>query len=263
MRKRNGSVVKKYVLLVLALGAAAGACAESAPRADSTPAQPNGAASAGDSGDAASGASRDSSLATPRDSRAATGDAARPSARPSVVFAGTSLTAGLGLDPDSAYPVHVQRLIDSAGLDYEVVNAGVSGETSSALLRRLDWLLREPFAVFVIETGANDGLRGIPVPTMQSNIERIVDRVRATRPGATVALVRMEAPPNMGAEYTREFREVYPAVARARGIPLLPFLLEDVAGIRELNQGDGIHPNYRGSRILARNVWKGLRPLLR
>ena len=183
--------------------------------------------------------------------------------RPSIVFAGTSLTAGMGLDPDSAYPQHVQRMIDSAGMNYEVVNAGISGETSSALLRRLDWLLREPYSMFIVETGANDGLRGIPVSTMRSNIAQIIDRVRAARPEAPVLLVQMEAPPNMGAEYTRQFRDAFASVAKEKGVPLMPFLLEGVAGERELNQGDGIHPNYEGSRIVARNVWRGLRPLLR
>lgn len=241
--------MRKYVLLVLALGTAGAAgtgCAREAapggdsPSADSPSAQPNVPGGAGDS-----------AVAPQR------------TGRPAIVFAGTSLTAGLGLDPDSAYPTHVQRMIDSAGLDYDVVNAGVSGETSSALLRRLDWLLREPFAVLVIETGANDGLRGIPVETMQANIEQIIDRVRATRPGARVALVRMEAPPNMGATYTRRFREAFPAIARGKGVPLIPFLLDGVAGESRLNQGDGIHPNASGSRIVAKNMWQGLRPLLR
>lgn len=232
------------MLLVLALwtaGAAGTGCArEGAPGADSPSAQPNVAANRDDSG------------APPR-----------RTGRPAIVFAGTSLTAGLGLDPDSAYPMHVQRMLDSAGFEYDVVNAGVSGETSSALLRRLDWLLREPFAVFIIETGANDGLRGIPVETMQANIEQIIDRVRATRPGARVALVRMEAPPNMGATYTQRFREAFPAIAQRKGVPLIPFLLDGVAGESRLNQGDGIHPNASGSRIVAKNMWQGLRPLLR
>lgn len=179
-----------------------------------------------------------------------------------VLFIGTSLTAGYGLDPDSAYPQQIERMIDSAGLPYSVVNAGVSGETSSALLRRLDWLLRQPFAVVVIETGANDGLRGIPVETMRSNVQQIIDRIRTTRPEARVALVQMESPPNLGAGYTREFRRVFPELAAKNGVVLLPFLLQDVAGIRDLNQADGIHPNYEGERIVARNVWKGLRPLL-
>ena len=189
--------------------------------------------------------------------------ASRDSAsRKTILFIGTSLTAGYGLDADSAYPQQVARMIDSAGLAYDVVNAGVSGETSSALVRRVDWLLRQPFDVVVIETGANDGLRGIPIETMQSNIQQIVERIRATRPDARIALVQMEAPPNLGRPYTERFHEVFPHVAQSSGVTLLPFLLLDVAGKRELNQADGIHPNYLGERIVARNVWKALRPLL-
>jgi acyl-CoA thioesterase-1 len=179
-----------------------------------------------------------------------------------IVFAGTSLTAGYGLDPDSAYPQIIQRKLDSAGLKFDVVNAGVSGETSSGLLRRLRWLLREPFEVFVIETGANDGLRGIPVETMASNIQQIIEGVRTARPRAQIMLIQMEAPPNLGTDYTRRFREVFPELARRNGVILLPFLLENVAGLRHLNQGDGMHPNDAGERIVAENVWKALRPLL-
>jgi acyl-CoA thioesterase I len=153
-------------------------------------------------------------------------------------------------------------MIDSAGLPHTVINAGVSGETSASLLGRLDWLLRQPFDLLVIETGANDGLRGIPVATMKSNIQQAIDRVKAARPHAKIALVQMEAPPNLGAAYTNGFREAFVDLARANGVTLLPFLLQDVAGVRELNQGDGIHPNDAGERIVARNVWKGLRPLL-
>lgn len=179
-----------------------------------------------------------------------------------ILFAGTSLTAGLGLDPDHAYPQLVQRKIDSAGLKFQVVNAGVSGETSAALLRRLNWLMREPFDVIVIETGANDGLRGIPVETMERNIQQIIDGVRAARPAARMVLVQMEAPPNLGTPYTAGFREVFPSLARRNGITLMPFLLDGVAGVRDLNQGDGIHPNEEGARRVAANVWKALKPLL-
>lgn len=241
--------MKRYVpwlvaLSVSACSGSAGDAREAPPSAAGPPpnAQPNARAVA-----------IDSPAARERDE----------SRRPTIIFAGTSLTAGMGLDPDSAYPQHVQRMIDSAGLSYAVVNAGVSGETSSALLRRLDWLLREPFSVFVVETGANDGLRGIPVSTMRSNVAQIVDRVRATRPEARVVLVQMEAPPNMGAQYTRQFRDAFASVAQEKGVPLLPFLLDGVAGERGLNQGDGIHPNYEGSRLVAQNVWRGLRPMLR
>ena len=180
-----------------------------------------------------------------------------------IVFAGTSLTAGLGLDPDSAYPQLVQRKIDSAGLHFDVVNAGVSGETSSGLLRRLPWLLREPFEVIVIETGANDGLRGIPVSTMESNIQSIIDRIRTARRHAEIILIQMEAPPNLGRSYTQAFHNAFPAVAKRNNVKLIPFLLDSVAGIRRLNQGDGMHPNEEGERIVARNVWRALEPILR
>ena len=183
-------------------------------------------------------------------------------ARRTILFVGTSLTAGYGLDADSAYPLQIQKMIDDAKLPFTVVNAGVSGETSAALLRRLDWLMRQPCDVVVIETGANDGLRGIPVEEMKANVERVVARVRAARPNARIVLIQMEAPPNLGASYTRRFHDVFPDVARSARTDLLPFLLDGVAGNPELNQADGIHPNYAGERIVARNVWKGLRPLL-
>jgi acyl-CoA thioesterase I len=172
------------------------------------------------------------------------------------------LTAGLGLEPDSAYPLLIQRKIDSASLPFEVVNAGVSGETSSGFLDRLDWLLRGNFSVMLIETGANDGLRGIPPATVKANLEAALDRIKAKRPDATVVLVQMEALPNLGPKYASDFHSLYSTVAREKGVRLLPFLLQDVAGKRELNQGDGIHPNYVGERIVASNVWKGLRPVL-
>lgn len=182
--------------------------------------------------------------------------------RQTILFVGTSLTAGLGLEPEQAYPAIIQEMLDSARLNYEVVNAGVSGETSAALLRRIDWVLQQPFEYIVIETGANDGLRGIPVETMRANIQRIIEGVRRMRPRARIGLVQMEAPPNMGVAYTRAFRDAYPELAKANDVTLLPFLLDSIAGLRELNQGDGIHPNIEGARRAARNIWKGLRPML-
>ncbi|HXT17627.1 MAG TPA: arylesterase [Gemmatimonadaceae bacterium] len=179
-----------------------------------------------------------------------------------IVFAGTSLTAGLGLNPDSAYPMLIQRKIDSAGLPFEVTNAGVSGETSSGLLDRLDWLLRGKFDVLVIETGANDMLRGIPVATLKANLDTIVHRVKLARPDARIALVQMEALPNLGPQYAGGIHELYTNVARREHVTLLPFLLNDVAGKRELNQGDGVHPNDAGEKIVAGNVWRALRPVL-
>jgi acyl-CoA thioesterase-1 len=156
----------------------------------------------------------------------------------------------------------IQRKIDSAGLPFDVVNAGVSGETSSGLLDRLDWLLRGNFTVMVIESGANDGLRGIPAATLKTNLEMTLDRVRAKRPDARVLLVQMEVLPNLGPKYASEFHAAYPAVARAKSVTLLPFLLDGVAGHRDLNQSDGVHPNNRGEHMVADNVWRGLRPVL-
>ena len=158
----------------------------------------------------------------------------------------------------------IQRKLDSAGMRYRVVNAGVSGETSSGLLRRVEWLLQQKLDVVVIETGANDGLRGVPVETMRSNLQQIITRIRTAQPAVTIALVQMEALPNMGRTYTAEFHESFPDLVRRNpGVVLIPFLLNGVAGDRDLNQGDGIHPNEVGERIVAQNVWKALKPLLR
>jgi acyl-CoA thioesterase-1 len=187
----------------------------------------------------------------------------RPSAeRGRVLFVGTSLTAGLGLDPSEAFPAVIAGKIDSAGLPFEVVNAGVSGETSSGALRRIDWLLREPVDVVVLETGANDGLRGVPVAQLRRNIRAIIERVRTARPEARILLVQMEALPNFGPEYTGTFRSVYPEVARETGVTLVPFLLEDVAGVPALNQPDGIHPTVEGARLAAATIWRSLGPVL-
>lgn len=193
-------------------------------------------------------------------------DAARDSivdARPAMVFLGTSLTAGLGLDPDSAYPQLIQRKLDSAGVALEVVNAGVSGETAAGLLRRLDWVLRRPASVIVVETGANDGLRGQPVEATKTTIGKILERIAHEQPRARVFLVQMEAPTNLGERYTKDFHDMYPALAREHRVTLLPFLLDRVAGVPSLNQADGIHPNDRGEHIVAENVWGGIEKELR
>jgi acyl-CoA thioesterase-1 len=186
-----------------------------------------------------------------------------PADAPSIVFLGTSLTAGLGLDPDSAFPALLQRKLDSAGLRYSVVNAGESGESSAGAVRRIDWILRQPPAMLVIETGANDGLRGQDPDSIRGNIQAMIERIRARAPETRIVLVGMEALPNLGQDYVRRFRAIYPAVARANAVPLIPFLLAGVAGVDSLNQQDGIHPNAKGERIVAENVWKVLRPMLR
>ena len=179
-----------------------------------------------------------------------------------ILFVGTSLTAGLGLDPEQSYPALIAQRIDSLGLSYQVDNAGYSGETSAGALRRIDWLVRDPVDVLVLETGANDGLRGLSVDSMRANIQAIIDRVRVASPDVRILLVGMEAPPNLGPRYTSEFRKVFPEVAERNGATLLPFLLVGVAGVDSLNQGDGIHPNAAGSRRLAGTVWAMLLPLL-
>jgi acyl-CoA thioesterase-1 len=180
-----------------------------------------------------------------------------------ILFVGTSLTAGYGLDPDSAYSYMIQRKIDSAGLPFETVNAGVSGETTAGLLERLDWVLKSNFDVIVIESGANDGLRGVEVKAMEANLDSIVRRAKAAHPGSLVLLVQMEALPNYGRQYGTAFHDAYVDVGRREGVALLPFLLNRVAGHPDLNQSDGVHPNLRGERIVADNVWRGLGPLLR
>src|SRR2546427_3055357 len=186
-------------------------------------------------------------------------------ASPVILFVGTSLTAGYGLpDPSLAYPALVQRKLDSAGLRYRVVNAGVSGETSAGALRRIDWVLSQSgqVAVLVVETGANDGLRGQAPDSVQANIQAILDRAKRLAPPPRLVLAGMEAMPNLGRAYTNRFRAIYPRLARANGAALIPFLLEGVAGIDSLNQVDGMHPNRPGHQRVAENVWRVLRQVI-
>jgi acyl-CoA thioesterase-1 len=172
-----------------------------------------------------------------------------------IVFLGTSLTAGLGVDPSEAYPALLQRKIDSAGLPFTVVNAGVSGETSAGARRRIDWILREPVSMLVIETGANDGLRGLDVDSLKSNIQAIIDRARRQQPPPRIVLVGMRALPNYGFGYVRRFNAVYPDLAKRNDLPLVPFLLEGVVGVDSLNQADMMHPTAAGQRRVAETVW--------
>src|SRR5688572_9122482 len=163
-----------------------------------------------------------------------------------IVFLGASLTAGLGLDPDQAYPALIQRKLDEAGLRFEAVNAGVSGETSAGARRRIEWLLRQPAAVLVIETGANDGLRGLEIDSLRSNIQAIIDEAGRQSPKPAIVLVGMRAPPNLGWDYFRRFPQVYSDLAKENDLPLVPFLLEGVAGRSALNQADMMHPTAEG-----------------
>jgi len=185
---------------------------------------------------------------------------AESGARPRIVFLGDSLTAGLGLAREDAVPSLVQARLDAEGYAYEVVNAGVSGDTSAGGLRRLDWALDGEVAVLVVELGANDGLRGLPVAQMKQNLDEIVSRAKAR--GITVVLTGMEAPPNYGPFYTLEFRRAFREVADEHAVVFVPFFLEGVAGVPALNNADGIHPNAQGARIIEQRLWQALAPLL-
>jgi acyl-CoA thioesterase I len=180
--------------------------------------------------------------------------------RPRIVAFGDSLTAGLGVRPEEAYPALLQRRVDAAGLNYEVVNAGVSGETSAGGLRRLDWALEGDVRALVLALGANDGLRGLPPDQLRRNLAQMIEAAQAR--GIAVVLAGMEAPPNFGRAYVVEFREIFPALAKQYRTALVPFLLEGVAGRLAMNQSDGIHPNAEGATLVADNVWAVLRPVL-
>lgn len=180
-----------------------------------------------------------------------------------IIFFGNSLSAGYGVEADEAFPAVIQSRIDSLNLPYTVVNAGVSGETSATGLSRIDWVLdKQKVDVFVLELGANDGLRGLPPAETKKNLLAIIDRVRKAYPDATIILAGMMVPPSMGQEYTAKYNPIYGEIQKEKNVELIPFLLENVGGIDSLNQSDGIHPNAAGARILAENTWEVLEPLL-
>ena len=180
-----------------------------------------------------------------------------------IVFLGDSITAGYGLDPSQAYPALIQEKIDAMRWQFKVVNAGQSGDTSAGGLSRMDWLLRSPVDVLVLELGGNDGLRGLPVETTKKNLQAIVDRTRAKYPAAKIVLAGMIVPPNMGRDYGQKFEAIFRDIAKKNQAALIPFVLEGVGGVRDLNLSDGIHPSARGQEIVAANVWKVLEPILR
>jgi acyl-CoA thioesterase-1 len=179
---------------------------------------------------------------------------------PRIVVLGDSLTAGLGLAIEDAYPAVLQRRLDATGLKYRVINAGISGDTSAGGLARLDWALEGDVRILIVALGGNDALRGLPVSQLKDNLARIIQRGQAR--GVTVVLAGMEAPPNWGDEYTKAFHDVYPALAAEYRVALVPFLLEGVAGIDRLNQRDGIHPTAEGDRVVADTVWEVLQPVV-
>ncbi|HEY5894104.1 MAG TPA: arylesterase [Chthoniobacterales bacterium] len=184
------------------------------------------------------------------------------SAADNIVILGDSLTAGYGLDEAQAYPALLQKKIDEAGLKFQVINAGVSGDTTTDGLNRVNWLLKRQAAVFIVALGANDGLRGLPPELMEKNLTAVLQKVHSANPGAKLLVAGMLLPTNFGPEYTNRFAAVFPAVAQQTGATLIPFLLEGVGGRPEMNQPDRIHPTAEGQRILAENVWKILKPVL-
>lgn len=246
---RHAGLVLFLTLGFLALGLGTGC-------SDGPSATPRDSGSSPEAGASSSGA------AGPDQTR---GSGPGSTALPRVVFLGTSLTAGYGLDDPArqAWVSRIDALADSSGLPVEAVNAGSSGDTSSGGLRRLEWILQEPLDLLVVELGANDGLRGQDVTALADNLRAIVNRTRAAYPEARVALVAMEAPRNMGPDYVERFRRVFPEVARETGSTLVPFPLDSVAGRPELNLPDGIHPTPRGHQVMARAMWPHLLPLLR
>ncbi len=179
-----------------------------------------------------------------------------------ILFFGTSLTAGYGLEQNEAYPALLQQRIDSLNLPYKTINGGLSGETSAAGKSRIDWLLKQPVAIFVLELGANDGLRGIAVKETTGNLQAIINKVKKKYPQVKLVLTGMEVPPNMGDKYATDFRNMFKDLAVKNEMVFVPFLLDGVAGIPKLNQGDGIHPTAEGQHILAENVWLKLKDLL-
>jgi acyl-CoA thioesterase-1 len=189
--------------------------------------------------------------------------AAASAQKPAILVMGTSLTAGYGIDISESWPSRLQKLLDSAGLSFRIINAGVSGETSAGVLRRADWVLsREHPAVLILETGGNDGLRGLDPDTLKANILGVFAKARALDPPPVLVIMAMEAPPNLGDRYTRRFRAIYEEIASETGATLIPFFLDGIAGVDSLNQPDGIHPNARGADRAAANAWKILSKVL-
>ncbi len=179
-----------------------------------------------------------------------------------ILFLGDSLTAGLGVEPTQAYPALIEKKIREKNLPFEVINAGISGDTSAGGLARLDWALQKKIDVLVLALGANDGLRGLPVAQMKFNLQQIIDRVKAKNPQVKIVIAGMRMPPNLGGDYAASFAQVYPELAKANNAALVPFLLEGVGGHADLNQADHIHPTVAGHEVVAQNVWLVLEPIL-
>jgi len=206
--------------------------------------------------------SESSAPQTTGSSKSAQPAASAPAVRRNIIFFGNSLTAAYNLSPEQGFTNLIQQKIDALGLPYRCVNSGLSGETTADGKNRVDWVLKQPVDIFVLELGGNDALRGLPVKASRENLQTIIDKVKARYPNCKIVLAGMQAPPNLGPAYTKGFRQMYPELAQRNGTALVPFLLENVGGIPSLNLEDGIHPNVEGQKIVAENVWKVLKPLL-
>lgn len=180
-----------------------------------------------------------------------------------ILFLGDSISAGYGLEPSQAYPALIQERIDAKGWNFRTINAGQNGDTSAGGLNRLNWLLKNRIHVLVLELGGNDGLRGLPADTTRKNLQTIIDTTKRKFPKARIILAGMQVPPNMGADYAKQFNAIFPALAKRNQAALIPFILDGVGGERDLNLADGIHPNAKGHERVAANVWKVLEPVLR
>lgn len=246
-------------LLFLIAGASAGCQSSSQNTAASPAASPSVSTTPAASTAPPATPAASTALANPEASPS--GVSSLPADAPVIVAFGDSLTAGFGLPESESYPSRLQRLILERGYKYRVVNSGVSGDTSAGGVRRIDWALKGNVKILILELGGNDALRGQPPSEMKKNLAAIIERTK--RGGVQVILAGMEAPPNLGPDYTREFRQVFRDLAREHNTPLISFFLERVGGIAELNQADGIHPNTKGVEIVVENVWRTLEPLLR
>ncbi len=180
----------------------------------------------------------------------------------SILFFGDSISAGYGIQPQQAFPAVIQDKIDSLGLNYEVINGGLSGETSAGGLRRINWVLQRDIDIMILELGGNDGLRGIDLSSTKDNLQQIIDRAKAKNPEIEIIIAGMQVPPNLGTDYTKEFQDLYPELAEKNNLTLIPLILDKVGGRDEFMQPDQIHPNVKGHKVVAETVWETLAPIL-
>jgi acyl-CoA thioesterase-1 len=189
-------------------------------------------------------------------------DSSSAQEKKTILIFGDSIAAGYGIEPQQAFPALIQNKIDSAGMNYEVINGGLSGETSAGGLRRISWVLQRNIDVMILELGGNDGLRGIDLSSTKENLQQIIDKALAKNPNMEIIIAGMQVPPNLGTDYTKEFQELYPDLARKNNLPIIPLILDKVGGRDQFMQPDQIHPNAEGHQIVAETVWNSLSKVL-